>query len=53
MLIYYRSVHAGTPYEINHWPRARKILRHELNKKRFAPYATLRHHRHHHPRHRR
>lgn len=52
MLIYYRSVNAGSPYDINHWPRARRVLRHELNKKVFAPYAKARHHRHHHRRHR-
>ena len=46
-LIYYRSVHAGSPYDINHWRRARKVLRHELSKRRFAPYASARHHRHH------
>jgi hypothetical protein len=49
MLIYYRSVHAGTPYDINHFRKARKVMRHELNKKRFDPYAG----RHHHRRHRR
>jgi hypothetical protein len=53
MLVYYRSVHAGTPYDINHWPRARRVLRHELNKRRFAPYATPRHRRHRHHRDRR
>jgi hypothetical protein len=53
MLIYYRSVSAGSPYDINHWPRARRVLRHELNKKVFAPYAKARHHRHHHRRHHR
>jgi hypothetical protein len=53
MLVYYRSVHAGTPYDINHWPRARRVLHHELNKKRFAPYAVSRHHHKRHHRHRR
>jgi hypothetical protein len=51
MLIYYRSVAAGTPYDINHWPKARRVLRHELNKRRFAPYAHHVHHHHHHRHH--
>ena len=38
MLIYYRSVRAGTPYDIDRWPRARRVIRHQLNKRRFAPY---------------
>jgi len=50
MLIYYRSVHPDTPFDIDHFPRARRVLRHMLNKHRFAPYAPelrLRgHHRH-------
>jgi hypothetical protein len=54
MLIYYRSVHAGSPYDINHWPKARKVMRHELHKGRFAKYASKnpRRHHHHHHRHR-
>jgi hypothetical protein len=57
MLIYYRSVAPNTIYDINHWPKARKVLRHQLNKRRFAPYAphvrrrARRHHHHHHRRH--
>jgi hypothetical protein len=52
MLIYYRSVAADTPYDINYWHKARRVLRHELNKRRFAPYAPhVGHHRHHHHRH--
>jgi hypothetical protein len=39
MLIYYRSVTAGSPYDINHWAKARGVLRHELNKRRFDAYA--------------
>ncbi len=54
MLIYYRSVTPGTLYDINHWPKARRVIRHQLNKRRFAAYAPhVRHrgrnrHRHHH-----
>ena len=48
MLIYYRSVHAGSAYDVNHWPRARRVIRHELNKRRFAPYASGHHHHRHH-----
>ncbi len=53
MLIYYRSVAPNTLYDINHWPRARRVIRHQLNKHRFAPYAPhIRHRGHHHrPRH--
>jgi hypothetical protein len=39
MMIYYRSVHAGSRFDINHWPKALRVLRHELNKPVFAPYA--------------
>jgi hypothetical protein len=39
MLIYYRSTAPGTLYDINHWPQARRVIRHQLNKRRFAPYA--------------
>ena len=44
MLIYYRSVNPDTPYDVNYWPRAKRVLRHMLNKHRFAPYASRRHH---------
>jgi hypothetical protein len=50
MLIYYRSVNPGTPFDIDNFPGAKRVLRHMLNKHRFAPYAPelrLRgHHRH-------
>jgi hypothetical protein len=52
MLIYYRSVTAGTLYDVNHWPKARRVIRHQLNKRRFTPYAPHVRHRgrhHHHP----
>jgi hypothetical protein len=38
-LIYYRSVFANNEFDINHWPSARRILRHKLNNRRFDPYA--------------
>jgi hypothetical protein len=47
MLIYYRSVFAGSPFDIGHFPRARRVIRHELNKRRFDPFADGRHRRHH------
>jgi hypothetical protein len=47
MLIYYRSVRAGTPFDISRWPRARRVIRHELNKRRFDPYAPGTRHRRH------
>jgi hypothetical protein len=50
MLIYYRSVHPDTPFDIDNFPRAKTVLRHMLNQHRFAPYAPdlrlRRHHRH-------
>jgi hypothetical protein len=60
MLIYYRSVKPDTPYDIDNFPRAKRVLRHKLNKRRFAAYAPHlrprghhRHpHRHRHHRHR-
>jgi hypothetical protein len=39
MLIYYRSVYAGSPYDVTHWPKALRVMRHELNKRHFAPFA--------------
>ncbi len=39
MLVYYRSVRAGSKYDINHWPKALRVLRHELDRRLFAPYA--------------
>ena len=38
-LVYYRSVTANNPFDINHWPMARKVLRGKLNNRRFMPYA--------------
>jgi hypothetical protein len=38
-LVYYRSVTANNPFDINHWPVARTVLRHKLNNRRFDPYA--------------
>jgi hypothetical protein len=38
-LIYYRSVYANNAFDINHWPRARAVIKRKLNKHRFAPYA--------------
>ena len=39
MLIYYRSVKPDTPFDIRYWPRARRVIRHHLNKRRFRAYA--------------
>ena len=39
MLIYYRSVYAGSPFDITHFPAARLVLRHVLNQARYDPYA--------------
>ena len=38
-LIYYRGVFPNNEFDINHWPRARSVLRHKLNHPRFAEYA--------------
>jgi hypothetical protein len=38
-LVYYRSVTANNEFDINHWPRARAVLRHKLNKPRFMEFA--------------
>jgi hypothetical protein len=38
-LVYYRSVTANNPFDINNWPRARRVLRAKLNNRRFDPYA--------------
>jgi hypothetical protein len=46
--IYYRPVQPTSAYDINHWPRARRVVRHQLNKRRFDPYAPHLRHRHHH-----
>ena len=39
MLIYYRSVSPDTPFDIHNFPRAKRVLRRMLNRRRFAPYA--------------
>jgi hypothetical protein len=36
MMIYYRSVAAQTAYSLDHFPKARHVIRHELNKHRFV-----------------
>jgi hypothetical protein len=38
-LIYYRSVSPDNQFDINHWPQARVVIRHHLNRHRFSPYA--------------
>jgi len=38
-LVYYRSVFPNNDFDINHWPAARHVIRHFLNKHRFDPYA--------------
>lgn len=38
-LIYYRSVSPDNPFDIRYWPRARRVIRHHLNKRRFRAYA--------------
>jgi hypothetical protein len=38
-LIYYRSVYPNSPYDVDHWPRARAVIRHKLNHRRFAEFA--------------
>jgi hypothetical protein len=38
-LVYYRSVTPNNPFDINHWPRARSVLRHQLRNPRFAEFA--------------
>ena len=49
MLIYYRSVVEGSPCDISQFPSAEKVLRQELNSKRFMQYppGTKKHHHHH------
>jgi hypothetical protein len=39
MLIYYRSVSPNTPFDIDEFPRAKRVLRRMLNKHRFDSYA--------------
>jgi hypothetical protein len=38
-LVYYRSVFPNNEFDINHWSRARSVIRHHLNKRRFDPFA--------------
>lgn len=38
-LVYYRSVSAGNPFDINHWPAARAVIERRLGRHRFAQYA--------------
>ena len=38
-LVYYRSVTANNPFDINNWPAAQTVLRSKLNSRRFRPYA--------------
>ncbi len=39
MMVYYRSVSINTAYDIDHFPAARRELRHHLNKPTWDPYA--------------
>jgi hypothetical protein len=43
MLIYYRSVSPNNAFDINHWPAARRVIRHRLNKHLFDPFAPATH----------
>jgi hypothetical protein len=36
MLIYYRSVTTRTHFAVGHWDAARRVIRHQLNKRQFA-----------------
>jgi hypothetical protein len=38
-LVYYRSVTPNNAFDINHWPRARAVLRAKLQHHRFAKFA--------------
>lgn len=38
-LMYYRSTSPNNVFDINHWPRAREVIRGMLNRPRFAEYA--------------
>ena len=38
-LIYYRSTSPNNEFDINHWPRARAVIRGMLDRPRFAEYA--------------
>jgi hypothetical protein len=51
MLIYYRSVNPDTPFDIDEFPRAKRVLRRMLNKRRFDSYAPGLRPRGHHRRH--
>jgi hypothetical protein len=39
-LVYYRSVTPNNPFDINHWPRARSVIHHMLQRPRFIEYAS-------------
>jgi hypothetical protein len=47
MLVYYRSVYGGGPYDINHYGDARTALRRILNQRRWISYAPGTRHRRH------
>ncbi len=47
MLVYYRSVYGGGPYDINHYGDARRALRRILNQNRWISYAPETRHRRH------
>jgi hypothetical protein len=38
-MIYYRSVFPNNPFDINHWPAARRVIRHHLNKHVWDSFA--------------
>ncbi len=38
-MIYYRSVSPNNIFDINHWPAARRVIRHHLNKHRWDPFG--------------
>jgi hypothetical protein len=38
-MVYYRSVFPNNEFDINHWSKARQVIRHHLNKHRFDPFA--------------
>ena len=50
MLVYYRSVYFGSPYDIGHFDRSRQALQKILNSPRYMQYApgTRKHHHRHH-----
>jgi hypothetical protein len=48
MLVYYRSVYGGGPYDINHYSSARRALRRILNQRRWISYPPGTRHRRRH-----